>query len=149
MNTWLSENWEGRYVTDWDANDMIALLNTWQNGDISQGGDLEAALSSIKAKGLIMPSKTDLYFPVSTDRSHDLQQRKFMKNAFQPEDSENEVKHLSNARLVIIPSVWGHVGKLIQSLMRATSLTPYLAGGSANPADVAFVTAEIKKHLED
>lgn len=72
MNTWLSENWEGRYVTDWDANDMIALLNTWQNGDISQGGDLEAALSSIKAKGLIMPSKTDLYFPVSTDRSHDL-----------------------------------------------------------------------------
>lgn len=67
MNSWLAENWEGRYVTDWDANDMLALLNTWQNGDISQvrdGGDLEAALKSIKAKGLIMPCKTDLYFPV-------------------------------------------------------------------------------------
>lgn len=47
---------------------MLTLLNTWQNGDISlirDGGNLEAALESIKAKGLIMPSKTDLYFPVS------------------------------------------------------------------------------------
>jgi homoserine acetyltransferase len=46
---------------------MIALLTTWQNGDISivrDGGDYEKALKSIKAKGLIMPSKTDLYFPV-------------------------------------------------------------------------------------
>ena len=46
---------------------MLALLNTWQNGDISlvrDEGDLEKALKSIQAKGLIMPSKTDLYFPV-------------------------------------------------------------------------------------
>lgn len=46
---------------------MLALLNTWQTGDISlvrDNGDLEKALKSIKAKGLIMPSKTDLYFPV-------------------------------------------------------------------------------------
>lgn len=67
MNSWLREAWEGRYVTYWDANDMLALLNTWQTGDISlvrDGGDLEKALSSIRAKGLIMPSKTDLYFPV-------------------------------------------------------------------------------------
>lgn len=68
MESWLREAWEGRFVTNWDANDMLTLLNTWQNGDISQvrdGGNLEAALKSIKAKGLIMPSKTDLYFPVS------------------------------------------------------------------------------------
>lgn len=46
---------------------MVALLTTWQRGDISivrDGGDYEKALKSIKAKGLIMPSKTDLYFPV-------------------------------------------------------------------------------------
>lgn len=46
---------------------MIALLTTWQRGDISivrDGGDYEKALKNIKAKGLIMPSKTDLYFPV-------------------------------------------------------------------------------------
>lgn len=50
---------------------MLTLLNTWQSGDISRvrdGGNLEAALKSIKAKGLIMPSKTDLYFPVSRSR---------------------------------------------------------------------------------
>ena len=59
-------------MTNWDANDMIRLLETWQSGDISKiqdGGDYEKALKSIKAKGLIMPSKTDLYFPVSM--SHD------------------------------------------------------------------------------
>ncbi|KAI5120294.1 hypothetical protein M0805_005800 [Coniferiporia weirii] len=114
MNSWLSENWEGRFVTNWDANDMLTLLHTWQSGDISQvrdGGDLEAALKSIKAKALIMPSKTDLYFP--------------------PEDSEFEVSHLKDARLVVIPSVWGHV-----------------AGGGGNPSDVAFVTARIKEFLE-
>lgn len=46
---------------------MLTLINTWQSGDISQirdGGDYARALSNITAKGLIMPSKTDLYFPV-------------------------------------------------------------------------------------
>ncbi|KAH8119534.1 Alpha/Beta hydrolase protein [Phellopilus nigrolimitatus] len=92
MNSWLSENWEGKYLAHWDANDMLVLLNTWQNGDISQvknDGDLEAALKSITAKALIMPCKTDLYFP--------------------PEDSKFEVSYLRNAQLAVIPSVWGHV----------------------------------------
>jgi homoserine O-acetyltransferase len=47
---------------------MLTLLNTWQTGDISKvrdNGDYEKALKGITAKGLIMPSKTDLYFPVS------------------------------------------------------------------------------------
>jgi len=113
LNSWLRENWEARYVSTWDANDMLTLLNTWQNGDISlirDGGNLEAALESIKAKGLIMPSKTDLYFP--------------------PEDSEHEIQHLKNAKLVVIPSVWGHV-----------------AGGSGNPEDVNFITTQIKEFL--
>ena len=64
----MREAWEGRFVTNWDANDLITLLHTWQSGDISKirdGGDLEKALKSITAKALIMPSKTDLYFPVS------------------------------------------------------------------------------------
>jgi homoserine acetyltransferase len=69
LNSFIRERWEGRFIENWDANDMIALLKTWQNGDISivrDGGDYEKALKSIKAKGLIMPSKTDLYFPVSS-----------------------------------------------------------------------------------
>ena len=68
MEAWLREAWEGRYIMYWDANDMIALLLTWQNGDVSlirDGGDFEACLRSIKAEALIMPCKTDLYFCVS------------------------------------------------------------------------------------
>lgn len=74
MGSWLRENWEGRFVNNWDANDMLTLLNTWQTGDISlvrDGGDYEKALKSIKAKGLLMPSKTDLYFPVSAEALSD------------------------------------------------------------------------------
>lgn len=52
---------------------MLTLLRTWQLGDVSRvqavgpslQGDLAGVLSSITAKGLIMPCKTDLYFPVS------------------------------------------------------------------------------------
>ena len=66
LQSWLRER-EGGYVLNWDANDLIVLLKTWYYGDISlirDGGDYVKALRSIKAKGLIMPSKTDLYFPV-------------------------------------------------------------------------------------
>ncbi|KAH0827893.1 Alpha/Beta hydrolase protein [Lanmaoa asiatica] len=92
LNSFVRERWEGRYLQYWDANDMVALLTTWQKGDISiihDGGDYEKALKSIKAKGLIMPSKTDLYFP--------------------PEDSQIEVSYLRDATLHVIPTVWGHV----------------------------------------
>lgn len=68
LNSFIRGNWEARFLDSWDANDMITLINTWQQGDVSlvrHGGDLEKCLSEITAKGLIMPSKTDLYFPVS------------------------------------------------------------------------------------
>jgi homoserine acetyltransferase len=43
------------------------MLQTWQNGDVSQqepyNGDFEKAMASIKAKTLVLPGKTDLYFP--------------------------------------------------------------------------------------
>ncbi|KAH7913686.1 homoserine acetyltransferase [Hygrophoropsis aurantiaca] len=114
LSAFIRERWEGRFLQYWDANDMVALLNTWQNGDISiirDGGDYDKALSSIKAKALIMPSKTDLYFP--------------------PEDSEIEVSHLKDARLHVIPTVWGHV-----------------AGGGANPPDVEFISGHIREFLD-
>ncbi|KAI0084891.1 alpha beta hydrolase fold protein [Irpex rosettiformis] len=96
LDDFLRSEWETGYLTYWDANDMLTLLKTWQLGDISRvkavgpslQGDLVGVLSSITAKGLIMPCKTDLYFP--------------------PEDSENEVQSLTNSTLVVIPSVWGH-----------------------------------------
>ncbi|KAL0574958.1 hypothetical protein V5O48_007003 [Marasmius crinis-equi] len=91
LNTFIRENWEMRFL-DWDANDMLTLINTWQQGDVSivrDGGDFEKCLGSIKAQGLIMPCKTDLYFP--------------------PEDNEAEVKLMKNARLVVIDSPCGHM----------------------------------------
>lgn len=43
------------------------MLYTWQAGDCSQqepyNGNFEAAMQAIKAKALVMPSQTDLYFP--------------------------------------------------------------------------------------
>ncbi len=83
--------WEGFFLPK-DANNLLAMLWTWQNGDISAnelyGGDFPRALAAIKAKALVMPCQTDLYFP--------------------PEDSQFEVKHMPNVELVVIPSIWGH-----------------------------------------
>ena len=67
LESFIRERWEERFLNNWDANDLITLLHTWQTGDVSQvrdGGDLQVCLSKIRAKGLIMPSKTDIYSPV-------------------------------------------------------------------------------------
>ena len=49
-----------------DPENMLAMLYTWQSGDVSKqepyNGDLEAAMKGIKAKTLVLPGKTDLYF---------------------------------------------------------------------------------------
>lgn len=43
------------------------MLYTWQAGDCSKqepyDGDFKAAMQAIKAKALVLPGKTDLYFP--------------------------------------------------------------------------------------
>jgi homoserine O-acetyltransferase len=83
--------WEGIFLPR-DANNLLAMLWTWQNGDISNNelfnGDMAKALGAIKAKAIIMPASTDLYFP--------------------PEDNAIEVSHMPNAELRIIDTVWGH-----------------------------------------
>ncbi len=88
----LLKGWEQDHLA-WDANDLLAMLWTWQRADISQtpgvDGDFTKALSTISARSLIMPCDTDLYFTVAD-------------NAF-------EVEHMSNAELRVIRSDWGHV----------------------------------------
>ncbi|WP_119459457.1 alpha/beta fold hydrolase [Rhodospirillaceae bacterium SYSU D60014] len=83
--------WEGDFLTK-DANDLLAMLWTWQHADISANdvynGDFERTLGAIKADAIVMPSQTDLYFP--------------------PEDSAYEVSHMPKAELRPIPSIWGH-----------------------------------------
>jgi len=75
-----------------DANDLLAMLWTWQHADISAnelyGGDLGKALGAITADAMVMPSETDLYFTV--------------------EDNRREVARMPRAELRPIPSIWGH-----------------------------------------
>ncbi|MBL8699701.1 MAG: alpha/beta fold hydrolase [Alphaproteobacteria bacterium] len=91
LEDFLVSGWEGNFQRR-DANDLLAQLLTWQAGDIAANerfkGDLDAALRSIKAKTLVMPGATDLYFQV--------------------DDNALEVPKLANGRLLPIPSIWGH-----------------------------------------
>jgi homoserine O-acetyltransferase/O-succinyltransferase len=84
--------WEGFFLDGRDANNLLTMLWTWQNGDISMtpgmDGDYEKALASIAARAVVMPAEKDLYFP--------------------PEDERYAVERMPNAELRIIPGVWGH-----------------------------------------
>ena len=50
-----------------DPENLLAMLQTWQSGDCSlqepYHGNFEQAMASIKAKTLVLPAETDLYFP--------------------------------------------------------------------------------------
>jgi homoserine O-acetyltransferase len=82
---------EARYVRR-DANDLLAMLWTWQHADISRNttfnGDFQAALGAITARAIVMPAATDLYFRVR--------------------DNELEVARMPHAELRPIPTIWGH-----------------------------------------
>ena len=75
-----------------DVNNFISQVRTWEVADISDNDvfkkDFTAALKAIKARAIVMPSRTDLYFP--------------------PDDSEIEVASMPNAELRVLQSVWGH-----------------------------------------
>ncbi|KAH6880398.1 Alpha/Beta hydrolase protein [Thelonectria olida] len=96
-----AENLEDFLVTFWekwalskDPENLLVMLRTWQAGDVSKqeayNGDFEKALGAIKANTLVLPSKTDLYFP--------------------PEDSLYEVSCMNadRGKLDVFPSIWGH-----------------------------------------
>jgi len=87
----LLQDWEQDHL-DWDANDLLCKLWSWQRGDISQQppyhGDFKAALSAIEARSIVIACDNDLYF--------------------RPEDNELEIKHIKNGELRIYRSPWGH-----------------------------------------
>ena len=59
--------WERLFLDDRDANNLLTMLWTWQNGDIGKtpgmDGDYERALGSIEARAIVMPAEKDLYYP--------------------------------------------------------------------------------------
>jgi homoserine O-acetyltransferase len=87
LETYLRTDWEAGFADDRAAN-LYAQAVTWSEADISNGGELSAALAAIQARVLLMPSETDLYFRVA--------------------DNAAELPHLKSAELLPIPSIWGH-----------------------------------------
>ncbi|MEM6624655.1 MAG: alpha/beta fold hydrolase [Pseudomonadota bacterium] len=88
----LLDDWAADHAENWDANDLLCKLNTWQQGDISASpafdGDFVGALRSIQARTILMPCAQDLYFP--------------------PEDNEIEAQHIPGAKFRPITSAYGH-----------------------------------------
>lgn len=91
LEDFLIRDWEAAFLKR-DAGNLLSMIGTWQRSDISENdvyaGDIEAALSGIRAKVFIMPGQTDLYFT--------------------PEDSLAEAKQIPGAHYRPIPSIWGH-----------------------------------------
>lgn len=114
LEDYLISNWEGNFLRRDPAN-LLEHIWTWQHADISAnelyGGDITRALGSITANALIMPGATDLYFQV--------------------EDNRREVACMRAARLLPIPSDWGHRAGMPVN----------------NPVDAKFIDAALKRLL--
>jgi homoserine O-acetyltransferase len=91
LDEYIRKRWEPNFVEK-DAYDLLSQLSTWQRADISANprfrGDFPTALAAIKARTIVMPCRTDMYFPA--------------------EDCAEAVMHMPNAELRVIESVWGH-----------------------------------------
>jgi len=91
LEHFLQRDWAERFQARSAAN-LYAQAVTWTHGDISANplynGDLALALAAIKARVLLLPGETDLYFRVA--------------------DHVPELAVLKQARMSPIPSIWGH-----------------------------------------
>jgi homoserine O-acetyltransferase len=113
LEDYLQKSWDVAFAHR-DANNILAQLWTWQNGDIGNcdafGGDFSKAMAAVTAHMLVMPGQTDCYFQVG--------------------DNEDEMPLLTQARtkeLAPIPSLHGH-----------------RAGNPVKiPADKAFLNAKV------
>lgn len=93
-DAFLVDFWEAFWLR-LDANNLLTQLHTWQAADIAKtpgyGGDLKRALGAIRAKAILSPGATDLYFP--------------------PEDMAWEAAQMSSAECRPIPGPWGHLSE--------------------------------------
>jgi homoserine O-acetyltransferase len=88
--------WEGFWLDDRDPNNLLAMLWTWEHGDVGKtpgfDGDTEAALRSIRCPLVSMPARTDLYFP--------------------PEDEEWASQFIPHGEVRAIDTIYGHFAGL-------------------------------------
>lgn len=91
VEDYVQKRWAPNFLKR-DANDLLSMIGTWQTADIGSDpkfrGDWQSALAAISAPALVMPSRTDMYFP--------------------PEDSAEAVAGIPDAELRVIESIWGH-----------------------------------------
>ena len=118
LEDYLARSWDAAFARR-DANDLLAQIDIWQRGDISQclefGGSMDRALAAINAYVLLMPGQTDRYFDVRDN-----------------EDEIGRLVHAKSAELRPIPSMHGH-----------------RAGNPVNnPVDCDFIKAEISALLQ-
>ena len=88
----LLKDWANDHAKNWDANNLLSKLKTWQLNDISKGpkynNNYIKALKSIKAKTILMPCNQDLYF--------------------RTKDNEYESKFITRSSLRPVDSSFGH-----------------------------------------
>ena len=88
----LLKDWANDHAKNWDANNLLSKLKTWQLNDISKGpkynNNYIKALKSIKAKTILMPCNQDLYF--------------------RTKDNEYESKFIPHSSLRPVDSSFGH-----------------------------------------
>lgn len=83
------DSW-GRDHQAMEAHDLMASLRMWDSADIGRGrGGTEAALASIRARVILMPSTTDTYFTLS--------------------ENACETQHLRSGELWELESPLGHI----------------------------------------
>lgn len=91
VDDYIARRWADNFIGR-DANDLLGMMSTWRRADVGDDpafrGDWKAALRAITCPAIVMPSRTDMYFP--------------------PEDSAAAVAHMPAAELRVIESVWGH-----------------------------------------
>ena len=91
LEDFLEQQWDSKFAQH-DANNLLTQLDTWQCADISANsvfnGNFDRALGAIRARAIVMPSRSDLYFT--------------------PEDSAYEVARMPHAEVRVVPSIWGH-----------------------------------------
>ncbi len=94
LENYLATNWDTAFAHR-DANNLLAQISTWQNGDISRcaafNGDFAAALGAIRTRMLLMPGQTDRYFDWRDN-----------------EAELGKLVHAASRELCPIPSIHGH-----------------------------------------
>lgn len=116
LEDFLVSFWEGHFLGR-DANDLLALLWTWQHGDVGNtpgfDGDTKKALGAIRARLIQMPAHEDRYFA--------------------PEEERWAGQYIPKCEFREIPGVWGHfagIGMNSEDVKFIDTAVKELLGGS-------------------